>query len=131
MLILLINEVISGYSGLSILATFDVSTLILVNDTIVFNYPVLNTGGHYDSTTGIYTAPIDGTYEFIFHILSFNDNNIVAYLVVDGTDVSTRHELKYDQFNVKLKFNVRGDQRGGSQANSKNTKIRISLKILS
>ena len=84
---------ISGYSGLSFLATFDVGTLIPVNNTIVFNYPVLNSGGHYDPTTGIYTVPLDGTYEFIFHILSFNDHNIVAYLVVDGTDVSTRNRL--------------------------------------
>ena len=32
----------------------------------MFNYPVINTGGHYDPATGIYTVSIDDIYEFIF-----------------------------------------------------------------
>ena len=57
-------------------------------DPIVLNYTVHNTGGHYDPTTGIYTAPIDGTYEFIFNFRAYDDADIGAYLVVDGEDVS-------------------------------------------
>ena len=55
---------------------------------IVFPIPLQNSGGHYDRTTGIYTVPIDGTYEIIVHILSYNDDSIAAFLVVDGTKVS-------------------------------------------
>ena len=77
----------TDYSGTSFLATFDTDTLT-PTDPIVFNYPVHNAGGHYDSATGIYTVPIDGTYEFIVHIWSSNDNSVDAYLIVDDTDVS-------------------------------------------
>ena len=78
---------IQGYSETSFFATFDTSP-VTPTDPIVFNYPLHNTGGHYDPTTGIYTIPLGGTYEFIFHILANNDALFVAWLVVDGTVVS-------------------------------------------
>ena len=48
----------------------------------MFNVARLNTGGHYDPTTGIYTIPLDGTYEFIFHMWTYNDNMDNGYLEV-------------------------------------------------
>ena len=77
----------TDYSGTAFLATFDTTTLT-PTDPIVFNYTVHNTGGHYDSTTGIYTTPIDGTYEIIVHLWSDNDVKLGAALTVDGVDVS-------------------------------------------
>ena len=85
----------TGYSGISFLVTFDDFTLT-PEDPIVFNYPVINTGGHYDPTTGIYTVPIDGTYEFIFRFRANNDAGLGAWLVVDGDDVSL--------FSIMLRF---------------------------
>ena len=75
-----------GYSGTSFLASFDAGTLT-PGDPIVFNYPVHNAGGHYDSTTGIYTVPLDGIYEFIFRIYGYEDNSIGAFLIVDNVQV--------------------------------------------
>ena len=75
-----------GYSGTAFLATFDTGSLPPGNP-IVFNYPVINTGGHYNPTTGIYTVPLDGTYEFIIRIRTRNDANCGAVLVVDGLRV--------------------------------------------
>ena len=40
---------------------------------MVFNVAPLNPGGHYDVTSGIYTVPIDGVYEFIVQTLCIND----------------------------------------------------------
>ena len=77
---------ILGYADTTFLATIPFGPQIPTNP-IVFDVPVQNSGGHYDNTTGIYTAPIDGTYEFIVHILSLNDYQNRAHLVVDGTDV--------------------------------------------
>ena len=57
-------------------------------DPIVFDHPEHNVGGYYNSTTGIYTVPIDGVYEFIFHISAYGDATLGAWLVVDGEDVS-------------------------------------------
>ena len=74
------------YSGTSFLATFDTDS-VTPGDPIVFNYIVHNTGGYYDPTTGIYTVPLDGTYEIIFRIRAENDANVGAWLVVDGQRV--------------------------------------------
>ena len=63
-------------------------------DPIVFNYPVVNTGGYYDPTTGIYTVPLDGTYEFIFRFRADNDASFGALLVVEGEDVSLLSALR-------------------------------------
>ena len=35
--------------------------------TIIFNTTYVNLGGGYDSSTGKFTAPINGTYHFNFH----------------------------------------------------------------
>ena len=76
----------TGYSGTAFLATFDTDP-VTPGDPIVFNYAVHNDGGHYDSTTGIYTAPIDGIYEFVFRIRADNDAAFGAWLIVDGLRV--------------------------------------------
>ena len=55
---------------------------------IVFNVVPLNLGGHYDVTTGIYTVPVDGIYEFILHIWSIDDAGIGAWIEVDSVAVS-------------------------------------------
>ena len=85
----------TDYSGTSFLATFDTDQ-VTPDDPIVFDYIVHNTGGHYDPTSGIYTTPIDGTYEFIVHIWSDNDVNLGAWLTVDGTGVSHATALYFD-----------------------------------
>ena len=77
----------TGYSDTAFLATFDVNNLI-PGDVIIFNYPLQNSGGHYNSETGFYTVPLDGIYEFNFQIFSDGDITIGGYLVVDGEAVS-------------------------------------------
>ena len=84
---MLIFKIFAGYADASFLATFDEITLT-PTDPIVFNYPVLNPGGHYNPNTGIYTIPIDGVYEFIFQLWSDGDRSIYSYLNVDGVQVS-------------------------------------------
>ena len=71
----------------SFLATISASTLT-PSDPIVFDDAILNTGGHYDPTTGIYTVPIDGTYEFIFHFYTYNEHSAAGYLEVDNDRVT-------------------------------------------
>ena len=60
----------------------------------MFNDARINPGGHYDPTTGIYTVPQDGAYEFYVHIL--NGDEETSYwafgLVVDESYVDySRH----------------------------------------
>ena len=58
-------------------------------DPIVFNVAPLNPGGHYDVTTGIYTVPVDGVYEFTLHLWTVDDPEFNAYLEVDNVPVKT------------------------------------------
>ena len=54
----------------------------------MFNVAHLNPGGHYDVTTGIYTAPLDGVYEFMLRIRSINDAGFGVWLEIDNVRVS-------------------------------------------
>ena len=72
---------------MAFLATFDVNILV-PTDPIVFNVVVLNPGGHYDATSGIYTVPLDGTYQFIINVWTYAYGDIRPILVVDGQRVS-------------------------------------------
>ena len=60
-----------------------------VPDPLVFDQARINPGGHYDPTTGIYTVPEDGIYEFYVHILNGQEteDRYAFSLVVDATDV--------------------------------------------
>ena len=83
----MLKSITLGYADTTFLATMT-QGIHTPSDPIVFPISVQNTGGHYDPTTGIHTAPIDGSYEFIIHILGIDDFQIGAYLVVDDTRVS-------------------------------------------
>ena len=71
---------------------------------MVFRIPLENTGGYYNRTTGVYTVPIDGTYEFIIHILGYEDVSTGAYLVVDGIRAS-RNISEFAYFYKPSKMN--------------------------
>ena len=51
--------------------------------TIVFDNDKINEGGHYNTTTGVYTAPIAGIYQFFAHIRSTPKANL--HLRIDGS----------------------------------------------
>ena len=51
--------------------------------TIVFDNDKINEGGHYNTTTGVYTAPVAGIYEFIACIRSTPKANF--HLCIDGS----------------------------------------------
>ena len=48
----------------------------------------MNLGGYYNVTSGIYTVPIDGVYEFILHVLCIDDADCGVYIEVDNVRVS-------------------------------------------
>ena len=52
---------------------------------IVFDAVGLNEGGHYNSSTGIYTVPVSGIYYFFAHITSNPVANL--YIRVDGDTI--------------------------------------------
>ena len=79
---------LSGHADTIFLATIGAERVTPVPNPIVFSEIRLNPGGHYDETTGIYTIPIDGIYEFNVNVRAQPDHDFGCYLVRDGVDVA-------------------------------------------
>lgn len=56
--------------------------------TVIFDTELYDTGSGYDNTTGIFTAPVTGTYEFNFGIYAFpidiSSNAVTTFLKVNA-----------------------------------------------
>ncbi|XP_060601877.1 caprin-2-like [Ruditapes philippinarum] len=52
---------------------------------IVFAKNMLNKGGAYNNKTGIFTAPVSGTYIFMIHLCIKNKNSMYYGIMVDDT----------------------------------------------
>ena len=51
-----------------------------------FDWDVINPGGHYDNTTGYYTVPYDGIYQFHVQMQSYSSSyTIYIHIYVDGS----------------------------------------------
>ncbi|XP_062588931.1 uncharacterized protein LOC134250583 [Saccostrea cucullata] len=58
--------------------------------TLVFDRIVYNIGGGYDSSTGVFTSPVDGHFVFFVNVQAYGSNTIYTYLVLNGsTKVTT------------------------------------------
>ena len=83
-----------GYADTTFLAAFTEDLVSPVSDPIVFDFSIINPAGHYDPTTGIYTVPLNGTYEIIVQLQNDNDadNDWGYHLAIDNDDATfTRH----------------------------------------
>ena len=81
-----IDVFILGYLNAAFLATKS-GGVNEVTDPIVFDVTPVNYGENFDNTTGIYTVPMNGLYEFnvqIYCVLN-NGHLCVYYISVDGT----------------------------------------------
>ena len=84
-----------GYDDFTFLATISVNPVTPVPTPVVFDDAQINSGGHYDPTTGIYTVPLNGIYEFYVQIESYQDtdNDWSFSVYVDGDEIAfTRHD---------------------------------------
>ena len=112
----------TGYSDLTFLAGISVNFVTPVPSPIVFDDAKINPGDHYNQTTGIYTVPQDGIYEFTVQIESYleSDNDWGFDLVVDGDRTTyTRHDVSGsgDDFeNVSLSSTIIFELLAGRQA---------------
>lgn len=66
-----------GAVGFSAVMTVNAS--ISDGSTVIYNNVITNVGHSYDTTSGTFTAPLEGTYVFHFHALSHVDK--VSYTI--------------------------------------------------
>mgnify|MGYP003133771407 CR=1 FL=1 len=64
------------------------------NEILVFNDVLYNVGSHYNSSTGIFTCPLNGAYFFLFSGLYDDDYNNQGgcYIRLNGSGSSTTGE---------------------------------------
>lgn len=60
------------------------------SDAIKFNNVITNVGGGYNRSTGIFTAPITGYYEFIVTIMAQSGNSFLSRVLINTSDYYCR-----------------------------------------
>ena len=76
---------IIGYADATFLAALEADDT--GNGIYIFQESVINPGGHYDNTSGAYTAPYDGVYLFGVHLQASATSGTIGFHVrVDGTN---------------------------------------------
>lgn len=60
-------------------------------ETVVFTNILYNYGDGYDKTTGVFTAPANGTYLFVAQLCAESGFTTCFKIVVDGSSVSNKY----------------------------------------
>ena len=85
----------SDYADTIVLATFIEYEITPMISRIIFDEGRINPGGHYDTTTGVYTVPLDGIYQFYVQIENdIDDNNDwnISLYVAGVRSTFSRHD---------------------------------------
>lgn len=81
--------------------------------TIVFDLPSCNVGGHYNTSTGKFTAPVTGNYYFSHYAMSTDANHIRCRFLINGAPypsgehvggVGYTHGVVYSQVKMDTVF---------------------------
>ena len=82
----------ADYSDTTFMVAFEEESVSVTNP-LTFNRTLVNPGNHYDASTGVYTVPVDGIYEFVLHVFGYGDVFFGAFISVDGQLVSVQKRI--------------------------------------
>lgn len=68
----------------AVLTTTSVS--VSLNEVIKFNHIITNIGEGYNTSTGTFTAPVAGYYEFIVTIMAQSGNTFLSRVNINGSE---------------------------------------------
>ena len=94
-------------------AAINQQTFRINEEIIIWNTAPINPGGHYDTLTGAYTAPVHGYYQFTVQKESDNSANFRIYkegvwvLYNDGIDGSVLTPVSTSSFILELQAGER------------------------
>ncbi|XP_060573409.1 cerebellin-2-like [Ruditapes philippinarum] len=66
--------------------------------TIIFGSTFVNEGNAYNTSTGIFTAPVNGTYSFSLQLCSLMNNYFLTAIMIDGTTYATLYVYDKDAY---------------------------------
>ena len=64
---------------------------VSIGDTIFFQEIVQNEGKGYNKNTGIFTAPVTGTYLFTVQVCLYSNKRLSVSIVANGTAITAGH----------------------------------------
>ncbi|XP_060580103.1 coadhesin-like [Ruditapes philippinarum] len=66
-----------------------------IGGTVIFGSTFVNEGDAYNTSTGIFTAPVNGTYSFSVQICAQNQKEVRVAIIIDGTTYATLYIYDY------------------------------------
>ena len=72
----MLKHCITGFADASFFASLEANGG--VGEPIIFTNEIINPGGHYNSATGEYTVPHNGTYMFSVHLQTIVSTDVIG-----------------------------------------------------
>ncbi|XP_060554169.1 uncharacterized protein LOC132715199 [Ruditapes philippinarum] len=80
--------------------------LDMTDKTIIFTTATTNEGSGYDTSTGIFTTPVGGLYQFIVNYCTYNKQHSPLALVLSGNVIARSSDYEADYYTCSSFFAV-------------------------
>lgn len=89
-------DAVNAYGAVGFSAVMTINASISDGSAVIYDTAITNIGNTYDTTSGTFTAPLEGTYVFHFHALSHADE-VSSSSVQHQTEIEHKLNNYYKQ----------------------------------